>query len=167
MTGFVLTPDRRDRLAALLGDEQRLRAEYPKVADYLDTAPMIPGSGDEQADAAFDLRFLNYMTGDSAESRNPYWDIVAPSVSTRDGRRVVNGGRPEGSARLGLAQIGVVERSDRDLDVGGSRERGLGAAPVAGERAGRHLFGIQSPGQRGCHLAGDSGNQSGHGCTPE
>ncbi|MFE3254273.1 hypothetical protein ACFXPS_05640 [Nocardia sp. NPDC059091] len=74
------------------------------MADYLDTAPMMPGSGDEQADAAFDLRFLNYLTGDSAESRNPYWDIVAPSVSTRGGCRVVDGGRPGGSARLGFAQ---------------------------------------------------------------
>ncbi|MGQ4620001.1 hypothetical protein [Nocardia sp. R7R-8] len=104
MTGFVLSPDRRDQLAALLGDEQRLRAEYPKVADYLDTAPMIPGSGDDQADAAFDLRFVNYMTGDDTQSRNPYWDIVAPSVSHRDGRRVVDGGRSQGSARLAFAQ---------------------------------------------------------------
>ncbi|MFI5781911.1 hypothetical protein [Nocardia sp. NPDC051570] len=104
MAGFVLTPDRRDQLAALLGDERRLRAEYPKVADYLDAAAMMSGSGDEQADAAFDLRFVHYMTGDDAQSRNPYWDIVAQSVSHRDGRRVVDGGRPQGSARLGFAQ---------------------------------------------------------------
>ncbi|MGY2060915.1 hypothetical protein ACW9HQ_39115, partial [Nocardia gipuzkoensis] len=104
MPGFVLSPDRRDELPALLGDEQRLRAEYPKVAEYLDTAAMMPGSGDEQADAAFDLRFVHYMTGGDAQSRNPYWDIVAPSISQRDSRRVVDGGRLRGSARLGFAQ---------------------------------------------------------------
>jgi len=42
MTGFVLTPDRRDQLAALLGDEKRLHAEYPKVADYLGMAAPAP-----------------------------------------------------------------------------------------------------------------------------
>ncbi|MBF6065415.1 hypothetical protein IU500_34345 [Nocardia terpenica] len=104
MADLALTAERRDQLAALLGDAGRLRAEFPKVADYLDTAPMLPGSGDEQADAAFDLRFVNYMTGGDAQSRNPYWDIVAPSVSLRDGRRVVDGGRVQGSARLGFAQ---------------------------------------------------------------
>ncbi|MGW4121883.1 hypothetical protein [Nocardia sp. NPDC004711] len=44
------------------------------------------------------------MTGDEALSANPYWDIVGPSVSDRDGRRVVDGGRPNGSARLAYAQ---------------------------------------------------------------
>ncbi|WP_024799311.1 hypothetical protein [Nocardia sp. BMG51109] len=104
MADLTLTTERRDQLAALLGDANRLRTEYPKVADYLDTAPMLPGSGDDQADAAFDLRFVNYMTGGDTQSRNPYWDIVAPSVSERQGRRVVDGGRSEGSARLGFAQ---------------------------------------------------------------
>jgi len=37
-------------------------------------------------------------------STNPYWDIVAPSVSEHEGRRVVNGGRPNGSTRLAFAQ---------------------------------------------------------------
>lgn len=45
MTELALTTDRRDELAALLGDEERLRAEYPKVAEYLDTAPMLAGTG--------------------------------------------------------------------------------------------------------------------------
>lgn len=104
VTELVLTAERRDELAALLGDERRLRAEYPKVADYLDTAPMLPGTGDAQADSAFDLRFVNYMTANSSAADNPYWDIVGPSVFEHDGRRVVNGGRANGSARLGYAQ---------------------------------------------------------------
>ncbi|MBY8856034.1 hypothetical protein K7711_06055 [Nocardia sp. CA2R105] len=104
MAEFVLTSERRTELAALLADEQRLNSEYPKVAEYLDAAPILPGTGDERADAAFDLRLLHYLTGDRSISTNPYWDIVAPSVSEHDGRRVVNGGRPTGSARLGFAQ---------------------------------------------------------------
>ncbi|WP_330251204.1 hypothetical protein OG874_34320 [Nocardia sp. NBC_00565] len=104
MAELVLTADRRDELAALLGDEQRLRAEYPQVAEYLDTAPMLSGTGNENADAAFDLRLVHYMTGRRSDSSNPYWDIVAPSVVEHEGRRVVNGGRVNGSARLGFAQ---------------------------------------------------------------
>ncbi|WP_063039763.1 hypothetical protein [Nocardia pseudovaccinii] len=104
MTELALTADRRDELAALLGDEERLRGEYPKVAEYLDTAPMLSGTGDDRADAAFDLRFVHYMTGGRSVSANPYWEIVAPSVFEYEGRRVVNGGRAKGSARLGFAQ---------------------------------------------------------------
>lgn len=104
MTGFVLTAERRNELAALLEDERRLRAEYPKVADYLDTAPRLSGTGDSGADSAFDLRLVHYMTGGESPTGNPYWDIVGPSVSEADGRRVVNGGRSNGSARLGYAQ---------------------------------------------------------------
>lgn len=104
MGELVLTAERRAELAALLGDELRLASEYPKVADYLDTAPMLPGSGNERADAAFDLRLVHYLTGGRAVSGNPYWDVVAPSVCEHDGRRVVNGGRATGSARLGYAQ---------------------------------------------------------------
>ncbi|MBF6174281.1 hypothetical protein [Nocardia blacklockiae] len=104
MAELALTADRREELAGLLGDEQRLRTEYPKVAEYLDTAPMLPGTDDDRADAAFDLRFVHYMTGGSTVSTNPYWDIVAPSVFEHEGRRVVNGGRTQGSARLGFAQ---------------------------------------------------------------
>lgn len=101
----ALTPERRAELLALLDDEQRLRAEYPKVSEYLDVAPTLAGTGDAQADAAFDLRFLHYATGGSEVSANPYWDIVAPSVSERAGCQVVNGGNPEGSARLAYAQM--------------------------------------------------------------
>ncbi|WP_405159533.1 hypothetical protein OG203_23980 [Nocardia sp. NBC_01499] len=104
MTGLTLTTERRTELAALLEDEQRLRLEYPKVAEYLDTAPMLPGTDDAAADAAFDLRLVHYMTGGESESGNPYWDIVGPSVGDADGRRVVNGGRQKGSARLAFAQ---------------------------------------------------------------
>jgi hypothetical protein len=101
----TLTPERRAELAELLDDEQRLRAEYPKVSEYLDMAPTLAGTGDVRADAAFDLRFVHYVTGGKAESDNPYWDIVGPSVSEREGRRVVDGGQPDGSARLAYAQM--------------------------------------------------------------
>ncbi|WP_369639987.1 hypothetical protein [Nocardia sp. JMUB6875] len=102
MTDLVLTPQRRNELSDLLGDEARLRAEFPRVAEYLDTASRLPGTGDERADAAFDLRLVHYLTG--GESDNPYWDIVGPSVSEFARRRVVNGGRVAGSARLAFAQ---------------------------------------------------------------
>ncbi|MFD0360181.1 hypothetical protein ACFQZZ_01810 [Nocardia sp. GCM10030253] len=106
MTEFLLSPERRDELATLLSDDTRFRAEYPAVADYLDTAPRLPGSGDDDADRAFDIRLLHYMTG--GPSDNPYWDIVSPAVADGAGeataRRVVNGGRDNGSARLGYAQ---------------------------------------------------------------
>ncbi|MRH89955.1 hypothetical protein GFY24_21360 [Nocardia sp. SYP-A9097] len=104
MTDLALTAERRDELAALLEDAQGLRSRFPKVADYLDTAPMLSGSGNVQADSAFDLRFVHFMTGGPAASSNPYWDIVGPSVSDRDGIRRADGGRPNGSARLGYAQ---------------------------------------------------------------
>ncbi|MEV5835758.1 hypothetical protein [Nocardia sp. NPDC052112] len=104
MTELALSTGRKDELAALLGDEQRLRADYPKVSEYLDTASMLAGTGDDRADAAFDLRFVHYLTGGRSVSANPYWAIVAPSVSEHEGRRVVNGGRAKGSARLGFAQ---------------------------------------------------------------
>lgn len=81
-----------DELTALLKDEQRLHAESPKVAEYLDTAARLAGTGDEQVDAQFDLRFVHYMTGGLAVSSNPYWDIVEPFVMECNGRRVVNGG---------------------------------------------------------------------------
>lgn len=99
----ALTPERRAELLALLDDEQRLHAEYPKVGEYLDMAPTLAGTGDVQADAAFDLRFVHYATSGSAA--NPYWEIVAPSVSEHEGRRLVNGGRSDGSARLAYAQM--------------------------------------------------------------
>jgi hypothetical protein len=102
---LVLTVERRSELATLLDDEQRLRAEYPKVAEYLDMVPRLAGTGDDSADAAFDLRFVHYVTGGASQSLNPYWDIVAPSVFEDEGRRVVNGGRAEGSARLAFAQM--------------------------------------------------------------
>jgi hypothetical protein len=105
MAELALTTERWDELAALLDDTQRLQAEYPKVSEYLDMAPMLSGTGDDQTDAAFDLRFVHYMTGDQTVSANPYWDIAAPLVSDYKGRRVANGGRQEGSARLAFAQM--------------------------------------------------------------
>lgn len=105
MEQLAFTAERRRQLATWLDDEQQLEAEYPKVAQYLRMASGLPGTGDSEADAAFDLRFLHYMTGGQQVSANPYWDIVAPSVSERDGRRVVDGGNPEGSAQLSYAQM--------------------------------------------------------------
>jgi len=99
----VLTAERRDQLSIFLSDDQVLRAKYPKVAEYLRAASGLPGSGDGQADGAFDLRLLHYMTSDQQTSTNPYWDIVAPSVSDHAGRRVVNNGSTEGSAQLAYA----------------------------------------------------------------
>lgn len=78
MTGFLLTQERRDELAGLLGDEKRFRTTYPVVADYLDTAPRLSGTGNADVDHAFDIRLLHFMAG--GESTNPYWDIVGPSV---------------------------------------------------------------------------------------
>ncbi|WP_412516470.1 hypothetical protein K8Z49_37855 [Actinomadura madurae] len=105
MAKLTLTSSRWDELTALLKDEQTLRAKYPKVAEYLDTAIGLTGTGDEHADAQFDLRFVHYMTGGKSVSSNPYWDIVEPFVVECDGRRVVNGGQPAGSARLAFAQM--------------------------------------------------------------
>ncbi|MCX4091879.1 SAM-dependent methyltransferase [Nocardia sp. alder85J] len=102
MTGFDLPSDRRRELAALLADGIRFGAEYPSAADYLTVAPRLGGSGDESADRDFDLRMLHYLAG--GDSANPYWDVVAPAVTERNGRRVVTGGAPTGSARLGYAQ---------------------------------------------------------------
>ncbi|WP_084549742.1 hypothetical protein [Actinomadura rifamycini] len=104
MAKLTMTSSRWDELTALLEDEQRLQVEYPKVAEYLDMAARLAGTGDAQADAQFDLRFVHYMTGGSTVSANPYWDIVEPLVTQHDGRRVVNGGQPQGSARLAFAQ---------------------------------------------------------------
>ena len=101
----MLTEERRSELATLLENEQRLNAEYPKVAEYLDMAPQLPGTGDEGADAAFDLRLVHYLIGGNVDTTNPYWDIVSPAVSEHDGRRFVDGGRKAGSARLAYAQM--------------------------------------------------------------
>ncbi|GII03089.1 hypothetical protein [Planobispora takensis] len=105
MAQVTMTTQRWDELKALLQDDRRLQTEYPKVAEYLEMATRLPGTGDDQADAAFDLRFVHYMTGGAAVSSNPYWDIVEPLVFEHEGRRVVNGGRAEGSARLAFAQL--------------------------------------------------------------
>lgn len=100
----MLTDDRRTELLALLSDQQRLRAEYPNVADYLEMAPMLSGTGNEQADAEFGLRFAHFLTGGSSSTGNPYWEVVEPFVSQRERRRVVDGGNVSGSARLAFAQ---------------------------------------------------------------
>ncbi|SFP67018.1 hypothetical protein SAMN04489713_11675 [Actinomadura madurae] len=105
MAKLTMTSSRWDELTALLKDEQRLQSEYPKVAEYLAMADRLAGTGDRQADAEFDLRFVHYMTGGRAVSPNPYWDIVEPLVTEIGGRRMVNGGRAEGSSRLAFAQM--------------------------------------------------------------
>lgn len=105
MAELALTAERRSELLALLDDEARLRAEFPKVSEYLEMSPTLPGTGDLQVDAAFELRFVHYVTGGRAVSTNPYWDLIAPFVNEHDGRHVVNGGNPEGSGRLAYAQM--------------------------------------------------------------
>jgi hypothetical protein len=81
VTEFLLSAERRDELATLLDDDTRFRAEYPAVANYLDTAPRLPWSGDDDVDRAFDIRLLHYMTGGSSE--NPCWDRRS-TLSTSD-----------------------------------------------------------------------------------
>ncbi|MFI6818714.1 hypothetical protein ACIBG7_40390 [Nonomuraea sp. NPDC050328] len=105
MANLTMTSQRWNELTALLEDERRLKAEFPVVADYLDMAAGLPGTGDDQTDAAFDLRFVHFMTGGRDASENPYWEIVEPFVSEHEGRRVVNGGLATGSARLAYAQM--------------------------------------------------------------
>ena len=102
---LALTPERREQLLAWLGDMQLLQTEYPNLADYLRRTESMPGTGDIQEDQAFDVRLLHYLTSDRSVAENPYWDTVAPSVSHHDGRRVVNGGNPQGSTRLGYAEM--------------------------------------------------------------
>ncbi|MGW4412848.1 hypothetical protein ACWEJ6_53360 [Nonomuraea sp. NPDC004702] len=109
MADLRMTAKRWDEITALLQDEQRLQAEYPKVAEYLDMAARLPGTGDTKIDTAFDLRLVHYMTGGSSVSANPYWDIVQPFVFEHESRRVVNGGRITGSARLAFAQTVLQE----------------------------------------------------------
>ncbi|MFC9964907.1 hypothetical protein ACFVH4_11755 [Nocardia ignorata] len=103
MTGLALTEERRAELAALLNDDAKLDAMYPQVADYLDTVMRLPGTGDPDADASFDLRVVHYLTGGESTSGNPYWDIVESAVTrTGAGRRTV--GAKAGSARLAYAE---------------------------------------------------------------
>lgn len=102
---LALTAERRSELIDLLGDDDRLRAEYPKVSEYLAMSPQLAGTGNLQVDAAFELRFVHYMTCDRSDSPNPYWDIVYPFVSDRAGRRTVDGGQSDGSPRLAFAQM--------------------------------------------------------------
>ncbi|MFB6398045.1 hypothetical protein [Polymorphospora lycopeni] len=107
MAELMLTAERRAELLALLGDQQRLRATYPNVAEYMEMAPMLSGTGDWRADDAFDLRFAHYLTGGESATENPYWDLVEPSVFAYENRRVVNGGNINGSARLAFAQMAL------------------------------------------------------------
>ncbi|MGK8554344.1 hypothetical protein [Nocardia gipuzkoensis] len=107
MADLALSPQRRTALTNLVQDESSFATTYPRVADYWSTVGRLPGTGDDIADATFDLHLLHYMTGGA--STNPYWDIVAAAVSPgppeRAARREVNGGNPRGSARLAYAQI--------------------------------------------------------------
>ncbi|MFD3510876.1 hypothetical protein [Nocardia sp. NPDC058666] len=103
MSGLVLTTERRIELAELLKDEARLNAAFPHVADYLDTVMRLPGSGDREQDASFDLRMVHFLTGGATASGNPYWDVVAPVVSRdSEGRRGIHG--HSGKARLAYAE---------------------------------------------------------------
>ncbi|HTJ67413.1 MAG TPA: hypothetical protein VL551_07790 [Actinospica sp.] len=107
VTDLGLSQDRRDQLIAWLEDETLLRGEFPSVADYFAAAARMPDAfGDPEA-LAFDVRLLHYATAGLNASANPYWEIVAPSVSERGGRRLVNGGKTAGSAQLALAQMSL------------------------------------------------------------
>jgi hypothetical protein len=103
MGDLELTADRRRELVALLDDSEQMKAAYPKVAEYLDLAPHLAGTGNPQTDAEFELKFLHYMIDDGS-SANPYWEIVAPLATVRGDRRVLDGGNPEGAQRIGFAQ---------------------------------------------------------------
>lgn len=107
MADVALSPQRRTTLTNLVQDESTFATAYPRVADYWSTACGLPGTGDDIADATFDLHLLHYLTGGA--STNPYWDIVAAAVSPgpreRANRPEVNCGNPKGSARLAYAQI--------------------------------------------------------------
>ncbi|WP_103348685.1 hypothetical protein [Amycolatopsis sp. CA-128772] len=105
MTELVLTDGRRRALVELLDDQRRLASEYPGLSEYLETAPTLPGSGDDAFDADFDLRLIHFMVDDEGVSPpNPYWEIVEPLVSKKEGRRVVSAPGGRGSARLAYAE---------------------------------------------------------------
>lgn len=104
MGDLELTADRRRELVNLLDDAERLKAAYPKVAEYLDLAPHLAGTGNPRIDAEFEMRFLHYMIDDGS-SVDPYWEIVSPLISLRDGRRILDGGNPEGAQRIAYAQM--------------------------------------------------------------
>lgn len=104
MADMELSEQRREQLLSLLDNESRLKAEYPKLAEYMEVAPSLPGSGDDQRDGEFELRMIEVLTRSPASTQNPYWEIVGPAVSAAGGRRVIDGGSPEGSARLAFAQ---------------------------------------------------------------
>ncbi|MEV0551165.1 hypothetical protein AB0H98_30555 [Nocardia salmonicida] len=108
MTAFTLSSDRRDQLSALLADEVRLQTEFPKVAEYLDTAASLAGGPNAEQDRLLDLRMLNFLTG--GESSNPYWEVVEPLVGMRpNGCRRIPGDVDRGSSRLGYAQTVLQE----------------------------------------------------------
>lgn len=100
-TGDVnLTAERRRELLDLLDDHSRLQTEYPPVAEYLEVSPTLTGTGDDAADASFELRFVHFATaGDSVQ--DPYWEIVKPLIRRREGRGII---APAGGTRLGYAQ---------------------------------------------------------------
>lgn len=103
MSGLALTTERQAELTELLNDEARLDATFPHVADYLDTVMRLPGSGDPERDASFDLRMVHFLTGGSTPSGNPYWEVVAPVVSRDDeGHRAIHS--QSGKARLAYAE---------------------------------------------------------------
>ncbi|MFE7743314.1 hypothetical protein [Nocardia sp. NPDC057455] len=107
MADLALSPQRRTALTNLVQSESTFATAYPRVADYWSAAGRLPGTGDDVADATFDLHLLHYLTGGA--STNPYWDIVTVAVSPgpreRANRSEVNGGNPKGSARLAYAQM--------------------------------------------------------------
>jgi hypothetical protein len=161
MGDLELSADRRRELVELLDNEELLKAAYPKVAEYLDLAPHLAGTGNPETDADFEIRFLHYMI-DNGSSPNPYWEIVAPLTTLRDGRRVLDGGNPEGAQRIAFAQMILQETfayavpspetikwvaghcaGRRILEVGAGR--GYWAAQLFAEELKIEAFDIQPP----------------------
>lgn len=95
-----LTEERRRELLELLDDHPRLQTEYPPVAKYLEVSPTLAGTGDNAADASFELRLVHFATAEDSV-QDPYWEIVKPLVHTQNDHRVL---APAGGDRLGYAQ---------------------------------------------------------------
>ena len=102
MFATSIPEDQREELIDLLQDTARLQQEHPKLAEYLAISPELPGTGDHDRDAQFELGMAYFMTTPAA-SDNPYWSIVSSMTSTLKGRRIVDGCSPEGTPRLAFA----------------------------------------------------------------
>ena len=157
---LCLTDRQRTALLALLEDGARLRAEFPAVAGYLDTAPLLRGTESIEHDAAFDLSFAYILT--QYDGPNPYWTLIEDSVSAGEEGRVIDGGSLNGSPRLGFAAtilqdvyahavpspstiewIGSVAQGRSIIDIGAGR--GYWVAQLARAGLDVHAYDIEIP----------------------